>query len=98
MSLFDKIKQGGEAIKLKQQMDALQKEIAKLTTEVNENGIEIIITGDQRIQELKIDGAPNRRVLEALNKALKKSQEMASKRMQEMSGGLSGLLKSLGQS
>jgi len=36
------------------------------------------------------------RVVNALNKALKKSQEIAAKKMQEMSGGLSGLLKGLG--
>ena len=48
-------------------------------------------------EELTIDGSPNMRVVNALNKALKKSQELAAKKMQEMGGGLSGLLKGLGQ-
>jgi len=38
----------------------------------------------------------NARVLELINKAIKKSQEMAARKLAEMSGGLTGMLKGQG--
>jgi hypothetical protein len=35
----------------------------------------------------------NDRVLDLINKAIKKSQEVAAKKLAEMSGGLTGMLK-----
>ena len=96
MGMFDKMKQVGELKKMRDQAMALQKQLAAESVEVNENGIKVIITGDQKIRSLEIDGAANQRLIDALNKALKKSQEMAAKKMQEMSGGLGGLLKGMG--
>jgi DNA-binding protein YbaB len=97
MSVFNKMKQIGELKKMRDQAMKIQKELAQLTTTVEQDGIMIVISGDQKIQELEVDGAPNKRLLDALNKALKKSQEMSAKKMQEMSGGLSGLMKGMGQ-
>ncbi len=97
MSVFDKVKQMGELKKMRDQAMALQKQLAAIKTEVTEDGVTVIVTGDQKIEELIVDGSPNMRVVNALNKALKKSQELAAKKMQDMSGGLSGLLKGMGQ-
>jgi nucleoid-associated protein EbfC len=97
MSVFDKVKQMGELKKMRDQAMVIQKQLAAESVEVNENGIRVVISGDQKIKELSVDGAANQRLLDALNKALKKSQEVAAKKMQEMSGGLGGLLKGLGQ-
>ena len=95
-NITDKIKQMGELKKMRDQAIQIQKQLQQEKIEIDENGIHVIITGDQKIQLLEIDGSQNLRVLEILNKALKKSQEAAAKKMQEMSGGLSGLLKGLG--
>ena len=97
MSIFDKVKQGGELLKMRNQAMAIQKQLAAETITVSENGIEVTITGDQKVQKLVIDGAANQRLLDILDKAMKKSQEQAAKKMQEMSGGLSGMLKAMGQ-
>lgn len=93
----DKFKQVSELKKMRDQAMAIQKQLQEERIEIDENGIHVIVTGDQKIQVLEIDGAQNLRVLEVLNKALKKSQEAAAKKMQEMSGGLSGMLKGMGQ-
>jgi DNA-binding protein YbaB len=97
MSVFDKVKQMGELKKMRDQAMAMQKALAAESVEINENGVKLIITGDMKVKEMSIDGAANQRVLDAINKGLKKTQEMAAKKMQEMSGGLGGLLKGLGQ-
>jgi DNA-binding protein YbaB len=75
----------------------MQKALAAEAIEINENGVKLIITGDMKVREMTIDGAANQRVLDAVNKGLKKAQEMAAKKMQEMSGGLGGMMKMMGQ-
>ncbi|NMC35788.1 YbaB/EbfC family nucleoid-associated protein [Candidatus Beckwithbacteria bacterium] len=97
MGIFDTVKQGGELMKMRQQAMQIQKALAAEKIEIEESGIRIVVSGDQKIQELQIDGANNQRLVDTINKALKKSQEVAAKKMQEMSGGLSGMLKAMGQ-
>lgn len=91
--MFDKVKQLGQLKKMRDQAMAIQKQLAAEEIEINEDNIRIVITGDQKLKSLEIDGMTNERVLELINKAIKKSQEVAAKKLAEMSGGLSGMLK-----
>jgi len=90
--MFDKLKQLGELKKMRDQAVSLQRQLAQEIYELEENGVRVVISGDQKIQNLEIDGVEEERIKEVVNKALKKSQEMAAKKMQEMSGGLTGML------
>lgn len=92
MIMFDKLKQLGELKKMRDQAMAIQRQLAAEEVVVEEQGIKIVMTGDQKIKTLEIDGESQGRLIEVLNKAIKKSQEVAAKKLQEMSGGLSGLL------
>ncbi len=83
--MFDKAKLMAQAFKLKK---ALESEI----TEVEDGGIVIKVSGDQKVKYLSINGEENKLLVEVINKAMKKSQETAAKKMQEM-GGLEGLMK-----
>jgi hypothetical protein len=82
----------GDLKKMRDQAMAIQKQLSQERIEINENGIRIVITGDQKIEEFEIQGIKNDLVREKLNKAIKQSQEMAAKKLQQMSGGLQGLL------
>lgn len=82
----------GDLKKMRDQAIAIQKQLAQEKIEINEDGVRIVITGDQKIEEFEIQGIKNDMVKDKLNKAIKKSQEMAAKKLQEMSGGLQGLL------
>lgn len=93
---FDKVKQLGQLKKMRDQAMTIQKQLAQEEIEINEDGIKIVITGDQKLKALEIDGMTNDRVLELINKAVKKSQEMAARKLAEMSGGLTGMLKGQG--
>ncbi len=93
---FDKVKQLGQLKKMRDQAMAIQKQLASEQIEIDEDGIKIVISGDQKLKQLEIDGMTNERVLELINKAIKKSQEMAAKKLAEMSGGLTGMLKGQG--
>jgi len=93
---FDKIKQLGQLKKMRDQAMAIQKQLAQEEIVIEEDGIKIVISGDQKLRTLEIDGMTNVRVLELINKAIKRSQEMAAKKLAEMSGGLTGMLKGQG--
>jgi len=81
--MFDKAKMVSQAYKLK-------KAIESESLEIEEAGIKILVSGDQKIKFLSVNGVENKILLDTINKALKKSQEMAAKRMKDM-GGLEGL-------
>jgi len=90
--VFDKFKQLSELKKMRDQAMAIQRQLKEERIEVEESGVKVVMNAAQEIQSLEIDGQENHRVLEVLNKALRRSQEVAAKKLQEMSGGLSGLL------
>ena len=90
--MFDKLKQLGELKKMRDQAMALKRQLAQERVEVNEGGVRVVITGDQEIEVLEAEGEALNKVREVINKAIKKSQEVAAKKLQAMTGGLSGLL------
>lgn len=70
----------------------MQKALQAETIIVEEGGVRVVMRGDQQIEELTINGEDKRRVVDILNKAFKESQKVAAKKLQEMGGGLTGLL------
>src|SRR3989344_3339326 len=92
---FDKLKQLGELNKLRKQAKELQKELEQITEKVEERGIEVKVTGDQKIVYLKIEDQERNDIAEAINKAMKNVQKKAARKMMEMGGGLSGHLHHL---
>ena len=81
--MFDKAKMLAQAFKLKK---AVEQQIVS----VDENGVFIEVSGDQKIKKLVVNGVENKVLVEVINKAMKKSQESAAKMMKDM-GGLEGL-------
>jgi len=69
----------------------MQKLLAAEIVEVEEHGIRIVMSGDQKIKKIEIEGEENSRLVDVLNKAIKRSQEVAAKKLQEMGGGLPNL-------
>jgi len=90
--VFDKLKQLAELKKIRDQAMNLQRQLAAETFTLEEKGVRVVLSGDQKIQVLEVDGVQEERIKETLNKALKKSQEMAAKKLQQMGGGLTGML------
>ncbi len=95
--MFDKFKQLGELNKMRQQANALQKELEKIIETIEKNGWSVSVTGDQKVRYIKKDGEDMAFLVDLINEAMKKVQKEAAKKMMEMGGGLSGLLGGLGK-
>lgn len=90
--MFDKLKQLGDVAKLRSQAMAMKKKLEAQEIEVEDNGIKVVVSGDQKIKKVEIDGQDRRDIADVMNKAIRESQEMAAKELQQMTGGLGGLL------
>lgn len=94
--MFQKLQQLRDLKKLRDSAMAMQKALAQEFVNIEQDGIKVVMSGDQKIHKVEIDGEENRDLVDALNKALQESQKIAAKKMQEM-GGLGGLGKMFGQ-
>lgn len=90
--MFNPLKGLGDLKQMRDQAMQIQQALAQEIITVEKNGVEVVITGDQKVQSIKINGNPDYNVQEAVNEAIKKSQEVAARKLSEMGGGLGGLL------
>ena len=82
---------------MRDQAMQIQRELQAEEVTVEKNGVRIVISGDQKVKELTSNGKSDNDVKEAVNEAIKKSQEAAARKLQQMGGGLGGLLGGMGQ-
>jgi DNA-binding protein YbaB len=90
--MFNPLKGLGDLKQMRDQAMQMQKVLSAETVTVEKNGVKVVMSGDQKVKEITIDGQEDWRVKEAVSEAIKKSQEIAAKKLAEMSGGLQGLL------
>lgn len=95
--MLNPLKQAGEMAKMVKQAKQMQKMMEEEEVVVEEGPIRIVIDGTQKIKKFSVNSIENEEVVKALNKAIKKSQQAGAKRMQEMAGGLSGIMGMLGK-
>ncbi len=86
-----------ELKKMRDQAMAIQRQLQQKIIDVNKNGVFVRISGDQKIVEMRINDKSDNDVKEAVNEAIKKSQEVAAKELSQMSGGMGGLGSFLGK-
>lgn len=89
--MFNPLGQLGEMKKLRDQAMQIQKQLQSEEISIDKKGVHVVITGDQKIKQLISNGKSDDDIREAVNEAVKKSQEVAAKKLQSM-GGLGGLL------
>jgi nucleoid-associated protein EbfC len=91
--MLDKMKQLWE---MQKKMQELKRELERTSFEIKSGDglVTIVMNGSQQVQEVKIAGGPEggdaRRlpdaVKDAVNKAIKRSQDIAAQKMKEISG------------
>lgn len=75
----------GDLQKLQQQAQKMQQALQQEQVTVEKNGVKVVIRGDQILQEIEVDGVIENRIAEAVNEAVKKTQELAAKKLIEIS-------------
>ncbi|MFA5136842.1 MAG: YbaB/EbfC family nucleoid-associated protein [Patescibacteria group bacterium] len=75
----------GDIQKLQQQAQKMQSALQQEEITVEKNGVRIVMRGDQQIIEITVDGVIENRIAEAINEAVKKTQELAAKKLIEIS-------------
>jgi hypothetical protein len=84
--VLDKLKKLGDLKKMRDQAMKAQKELAKETVEVDHGDVHIVMTGDQKVKKITINGEERKQIGEAVNKAIKKSQKVAAKKLRGFTG------------
>jgi len=80
------LSQLGDLNKLRKQAQQLQKDLAAEQITVERGDIVVVITGAQEVKDVSVQGIHSEELVKALNGAIKKSQEVAAKKMQGMTG------------
>lgn len=75
----------GDLQKLQQQAQKMQAALQQEQVVVEKNGVKVIIRGDQIIESIEVDGIVENRIAETVNEAVKKTQELAAKKLIEIS-------------
>lgn len=89
--MFNKLQQGKDLLKMRQQAKQLQKELEKIE-QVEERGtMKVKVNGAQQIVYIEMDGEEQGELNDLINKAFKNVQKKSAKKMMEMGGGLGGL-------
>jgi hypothetical protein len=76
---------GGDFQKLQQQAQQMQAALQQEEIVIDKNGVHIVMRGDQQIIEISVDGIVENRIAEAIGEAVKKSQELAARKLIEIS-------------
>lgn len=90
--MVNPLKALGDLNQLRQQAKKMQDELSAEEIRVEEGDIVVVISGDQKIKQFSVQGVSSQEAIEVLNKAIKKSQELAARKLQDMTGGLGGML------
>ncbi len=75
----------GDLQKLQQQAQKMQAALQQEQVVVEKNGVKVTIRGDQVIESIEVDGIVENRIAEVINEAVKKTQELAAKKLIEIS-------------
>lgn len=84
----------GDLNNLRKQAKQMQQDLAAEEIKIERNDIVVVISGDQKIKHFSVQGITSDDAVEVLNEAIKKSQELAAKKLQSMmgAGGLGGMM------
>ena len=68
-------KQAGEIKKLRDQANAIQKELAQIEVESEKGRVKVVMTGDMKVQSVQINGEEMKDAREAFNEAVDRAQK-----------------------
>ena len=83
--MFNPFKALGDVNAMRKQALEIQSALEKESFEVHVGAVRVVISGNQNVQTVEIDGVANDEVKRAINDAIKKSQQAAAMKLAELS-------------
>lgn len=83
--MFNPLKGLGDLRQMQQQAQKMQAALQLEEVIIEKNGVKVVLRGDQHVKEIEIDGVSENRVVEAINEGVKKTQELAARKLIEIS-------------
>ena len=83
--MFNPFKNLGDIAALQKQASQMQKALQQEEVIVEKDGVKVVLSGDQQIKEVIIDGIQENRVTMAINQAIKETQKLAATKLMQMS-------------
>ena len=83
--MFNPLKGLGDLRSMQQQAQKMQAALQQEEVVVERSGIKVVLRGDQVVKEIIVDGAMENRITDAINEAIKKTQELAARKLMEIS-------------
>lgn len=78
----------GDLNAMRKQAAQIQQALEGEEFEVSEGKVRILITGNQNVKVVEVDGVPNEDIRRAINDAIKRSQQAAAGKLAELSKNL----------
>lgn len=83
--MFNPFKALGDVNAMRKQALQIQTALEAESFEVVKGNVRIVITGNQNVKVVEVDGVENGNIKDALNEAIKKSQQAAAMKLAEIS-------------
>ncbi|MBU1327299.1 YbaB/EbfC family nucleoid-associated protein [Patescibacteria group bacterium] len=83
--MFNPLKALGDVNAMRKHAIQIQQELESEEFEVSQGGARVVISGNQNVKSVTIDGVPNEDVRRAVNDAIKRSQQAAAGKLAEIS-------------
>lgn len=83
--MMNPFKMLGDINAMRKQASAIQQALEGEEFEVVIGNVRIVITGNQNVKVVEVDGVPNEDIRRAINDAIKKSQQAAAGKLAELS-------------
>lgn len=83
--MFNPFKTLGDVNAMRKQAMQIQQALEQEEFEIVKGNVRIVISGNQNVKTVEIDGVANSDVQNALNEAIKKSQQAAAMKLAEIS-------------
>jgi DNA-binding protein YbaB len=78
----------GDLNEMRKHASVIQSQLEAEEYEVIYRNVKVVITGNQHVKKIEIDGVQNEDVNHAINDAIKKSQQAAAMKLAQMTQGM----------
>lgn len=83
--MMNPFKMLGDMNAMRKQAAAIQQALEAEEFEIFEGNVRILISGNQNVKVVEVDGVPDENIKRAINDAIKKSQQAAASKLAQLS-------------